>query len=99
MGSGGWVFLANCHLMTSWLPALEKIIEDLPNKKPHAKFRLWLSSNPTADFPINILQGALKLTTEPPRGLRANLLRMYSTVSEESFAECRNAQKCSKLLF
>lgn len=99
VGSGGWVFLANCHLMTSWLPALEKIIEDLPNKKPHANFRLWLSSNPTADFPINILQGALKLTTEPPRGLRANLLRMYSTVSEESFAECRNAQKYSKLLF
>ena len=97
--SGGWVFLANCHLMTSWLPTLEKIIEDLPNKSPHADFRLWLSSNPTPDFPINILQGAVKLTTEPPRGLRANLLRMYSTVTEESYGECRTAHKYSKLLF
>jgi len=27
--SGHWVFLANCHLMTSWLPTLDKIIEGL----------------------------------------------------------------------
>ncbi len=26
---GHWVFLANCHLMTSWLPALDKIVEGL----------------------------------------------------------------------
>lgn len=33
---GSWVFLANCHLMTSWLPALDKIIEGLETKQPHA---------------------------------------------------------------
>ena len=87
---GHWVFLANCHLMTSWLPTLDKIIEGLPERKPHEDFRLWLSSNPTADFPIAILQRGLKMTTEPPKGLRANLMRLYSTINEESFSECKS---------
>lgn len=24
---GNWVFLANCHLSLSWMPALDKIVE------------------------------------------------------------------------
>ena len=86
---GHWVFLANCHLMTSWLPTLDKLIEGLPDRKPHANFRLWLSSNPSKEFPIAILQRSAKMTTEPPKGLRANLMRLYNTVDEESYAECK----------
>lgn len=33
------------------------------------------------------------------QGLRANLNRLYNTVTEESFAECKAAPKYSKLLF
>jgi dynein heavy chain, axonemal len=96
---GHWVFLANCHLMTSWLPTLDKIIEGLPDRKPHRNFRLWLSSNPTSDFPIAILQRGLKMTTEPPKGLRANLLRLYNTIDHESYEECKTQHKYQKLLF
>ncbi|GMH41208.1 hypothetical protein BSKO_09118 [Bryopsis sp. KO-2023] len=96
---GNWVFLANCHLMTSWLPTLDKIIEGLENQNPHEGFRLWLSSNPSPHFPMAILQRGVKMTTEPPKGLRANLLRLYNTVTEESFAECKTHQKYQKLLF
>ena len=64
---GNWVFLANCHLMTSWLPALQKIIEGFEVQKPHANFRLWLSSSPSEQFPIAILQRGIKMTTEPPK--------------------------------
>ena len=96
---GHWVFLANAHLMTSWLPTLDKIIERLESRRPHPEFRLWLSSNPTPDFPISILQRSIKMTTEPPKGLRANLQRLYNTVSEESFAECKTQPKYQKLLF
>lgn len=96
---GHWVFLANCHLMTSWLPALEKIVESLPARKPHANFRLWLSSSPSPAFPIAILQRGLKMTTEPPKGLRANLLRLYGTIEEASYAECKTVHKYQRLLF
>lgn len=85
--------------MTSWLPTLDKIIEKIESRRPHPEFRLWLSSNPTPAFPISILQRSIKMTTEPPKGLRANLLRLYNTVTEESFAECKNAHKYQKLLF
>jgi len=97
--AGNWVFLANCHLMTSWLPALDKIIEGLEARKPHPNFRLWLSSSPNDQFPIAILQRGIKMTTEPPKGLRANLLRMYNTVTDESFGQCKTVEKYQKLLF
>ena len=85
-------FQANCHLMLTWLPELQKIIEKFEDVAPHDNFRLWLSSNPTPHFPLAILQRGLKMTTEPPKGLRANLARLYQTcVTDESYAECRTA--------
>jgi len=99
MREGNWVFLANCHLMTSWLPTLDKIIEGFEGRSPHENFRLWLSSNPSPSFPIAILQRGLKMTTEPPKGLRANLLRLYNTLTEEGYAQCKAAAKYQKLVF
>ena len=96
---GHWVFLANCHLMTSWLPTLGKMIDGFAGRNAHPNFRLWLSSNPTEMFPIAILQRSIKMTTEPPRGLRANLLRLYGTITNESFTECKAQHKYQKLLF
>lgn len=81
--TGGWIFLANCHLMVSWLVELEKIIDDICEQNPHRDFRLWLSSVPTPDFPIGILQHSIKMTTEPPKGIKANMLRLYNTFTED----------------
>lgn len=38
---GHWVFLANCHLMSSWLPQLDKLVESLEAGAPHMDFR-WV---------------------------------------------------------
>jgi dynein heavy chain len=96
---GNWVFLANCHLSLSWMPQLDKIVETLQAGKINPKFRLWLSSSPNPEFPISILQAGIKMTTEPPKGLRANLLRLYQLVTEEQFALCQCQEKYKKLMF
>ena len=97
--TGGWVFLANCHLMLSWMPTLEKMIEKFVEGNPHKNFRLWLSSSPHPQFPIAILQRGIKMTTEPPKGLRANLLTLFNTVSEEQFGRCGQVSTYKRLLF
>lgn len=99
LAEGKWVFLANCHLMLSWMPALEKIIEGYIESNPHPRFRLWLSSSPHPQFPITILQRGIKMTTEPPRGLRANMLKLYNLVGQDQFERCKQSAKYKKLLF
>lgn len=96
---GHWVYLANCHLSLSWMPALSKIVEMLEVDKPHDDFRLWLSSSPDPRFPISILQAGIKMTTEPPKGIRANMKRLYTLVSEDTFEMCQAAAKYKKLMF
>ncbi|KAE8744396.1 hypothetical protein FOCC_FOCC009000 [Frankliniella occidentalis] len=96
---GDWVFLANCHLSLSWMPSLDKMIENLQSQNVHPRFRLWLSSSPTPGFPIPILQAGIKMTTEPPKGLKANLKRLYHSMTENTFAACKHAAKYKKLLF
>ena len=39
------------------------------------------------------------MTTEPPKGLRANLLRLYNTLTDEGYAQCKAATKYQKLVF
>lgn len=67
---GFWVFLANCHLMLSWMKDLEDVIDCYCEKGSlHKNYRLWLSCNPDPHFPLSILHRSLKVTMEPPSGL------------------------------
>ena len=54
---------------------------------------------PSNYFPISVLQNGIKMTMEPPQGLRANLLRTYKNTSEQDLNECKKPDVYKKLLF
>eukprot|EP00919_Chromeraceae_sp_WS-2016_P072391 GHVR01171232.1.p1 GENE.GHVR01171232.1~~GHVR01171232.1.p1 ORF type:complete len:2780 (-),score=639.98 GHVR01171232.1:32-7840(-) len=85
---GIWVMLQNCHLLTSWLKTLEKILDGI--QKPHTDFRLWLTTMPTTSFPLGILQRSLKVVTEPPDGLKLNMLGSYTKLTDDDISSCKH---------
>uniref|UniRef100_A0A8C8DIA2 Dynein cytoplasmic 2 heavy chain 1 n=1 Tax=Oryzias sinensis TaxID=183150 RepID=A0A8C8DIA2_9TELE len=62
--NGDWLCLKNLHLVTAWLPHLEKELNIL---RPHANFRLWLTAEVHPKFPPILLQSSLKITYEDYR--------------------------------
>ena len=75
---GHWVMLQNVHLMPDFLLELEKRLSLFALEGSDPSFRLFLTSDPSNAIPIGLLEKSIKLTNEPPAGLKANLLRAFT---------------------
>jgi len=75
--TGRWVLLKNVHLAPSWLVTLEKKLHTIT---AHAGFRLFLTCEINPKIPVNLLRAGRIFTYEPPPGVKANLIRTFSTV-------------------
>jgi dynein heavy chain len=96
---GNWVLLQNCHLYLSWLQELERICESFTVDAVHKDFRLWLTSMPSVAFPVSILQSSVKMTNEPPKGLKANLRNAYFKMNNDLLNQTRFPDIYKKLVF
>ena len=99
--SGDWVLLQNCMLAKSWMHNLEVMCFNLGENKAknHKDFRLFLTSSPAPYFPVAVLQNGVKMTNEPPKGIRANLLRSYQNlVKADEFDTCSKSYAFKRIL-
>jgi dynein heavy chain len=63
------------------------------------EYRLWLTSMPSKNFPVPVLQSGIKITNEPPKGLKANLKGTFNEVTPEDYESCTKPKEYKKLLF
>ncbi|XP_034530779.1 cytoplasmic dynein 1 heavy chain 1 [Notolabrus celidotus] len=75
--SGRWVMLENVHLAPGWLMQLEKKLHSM---QPHASFRLFLTMEINPKVPVNLLRAGRIFVFEPPPGVKANMLRTFSSI-------------------
>ena len=75
---GQWLCLKNLHLMTFWIPVLEK---ELQMMKPNESFRLWLTAEAHPKFSSILAESCLKITYESPPGIKRNLQRTLQSWS------------------
>lgn len=96
MGSGGWVMLQNVHLSLSFCSEIIDIL--IETEHVEESFRLWVTTEVHEQFPIGLLQMAIKFTNEPPQGIRASLKRSYQVFTQD-FLDYTSAPQWPPLLY
>jgi dynein heavy chain len=95
---GGWVVLQNVHLMPNWLIELEKrIAANAADANPD--FRMFITSDPSAGIPVALLQRSIKLTQEPPPGVKALNLRSWKLFDESTFENSSKQGEMKSMVF
>ena len=77
--TGDWVYFQNCHLGLDFMTHLDIMLKD-SEEEWNPEMRIWLSCEPRNEFPIGLLHQSLKVTNEPPKGIKAGMLKTYSSV-------------------
>lgn len=53
----------------------------------HDDFRLWITCEPHKKFPLVLLQNSIKVTNEPPKGLKNGLFKTFTTMINQDFLD------------
>lgn len=61
-------------------------------------FRVYLSAAPVEGFSISLLQRSVKSAVEPPRGIKANMMRMYENMGK-NFTRCEKDMEFRKAVY
>jgi len=102
---GVWLILQNIHLTPRWTASyLERRMDKL-GEGANENFRLFLSAEPSppeADVPtvpVSILQ-SIKITNEPPEGLRNNMVRAFAAFpNDEAFESSSRPAEYKAIVF
>ena len=101
--SGGWVMLQNCHLMQSWVPKLERLLE-VVQETAHPDFRCFVSAEPPPfalwkNMPESLMQSSVKVANEAPSDIKSNITRGWFNFSHERIEGCSKKAEFKACLF
>eukprot|EP01063_Lacrimia_lanifica_P018008 TRINITY_DN2498_c0_g1_i2.p1 TRINITY_DN2498_c0_g1~~TRINITY_DN2498_c0_g1_i2.p1 ORF type:complete len:1214 (+),score=616.18 TRINITY_DN2498_c0_g1_i2:88-3642(+) len=91
-GSGEWALLQNCHLGLGFLADLEDVLVKTNLEDIGEEARILITSEPHKKFPIGLLQISIKLTNEPPPGVKAGIKRSYGWFNQEMLDSYRRPE-------
>ncbi|XP_061561508.1 dynein heavy chain 9, axonemal isoform X3 [Phycodurus eques] len=100
---GHWVILQNIHLVARWLGTLEKLLEQ-QGEGSHENFRVFVSAEPSSTpeghiIPQGILENSVKITNEPPTGMRANLHKALDNFNQDTLETCARESEFKSIVF
>ena len=101
--NGGWVMLQNCHLMQSWVPKLERLLE-VVQETAHPDFRCFISAEPPPvsswkNMPESLMQSAVKVANEAPSDIKSNIARGWANFTHERIEGCTKKDDFKACLF
>ncbi|NXJ00450.1 DYH17 protein, partial [Psophia crepitans] len=92
--------LQNIHLVARWLGTLEKMVEQ-HSLGSHADYRVFMSAEPapSPEAHIGLLENAIKITSEPPTGMYANLHKALDLFTQDTLEMCSKEIEFKSILF
>jgi len=96
--NGEWVLLQNCHLGLIYMQHLDILLKN-PEVPFNSDTRIFLSCEPRDTFPIGLLHQSLKITNEPPKGIKASMIKTYSTVINQDQLDQFEFKEWRSLIF
>lgn len=97
------MILQNIHLVSKWLSTLEKKVE-ASSEIAHEDYRLFLSAEPAPCpeyhcIPQSLLESSIKITNEPPTGMKANLHQALNNFNQDTLEMCTKEPEFKAILF